>query len=156
MATNEVVPDDIPALVELIVAPVLERRLVSASLEGARRDGALAALELLPKLLAKVATQTNELRPDSARLLADLSDVSGPQYLDHTLNDLCRVQWPAGFHIKIIEVFKVGPTCNCLASLLFYHYLTPQDMALSSKLLRIVVGKGVKQLTEVDLEDLPG
>lgn len=106
VAAGAVPADDVPALVEVLVAPLLERR-GSASLDGPRRDGCVASLELLPKLLARAASKATELRPDSSRLCEDLSKVTGVAYAERIVHDLCKVTWPGGTHVKLVEVFKV-------------------------------------------------
>ena len=112
-AVDGVSPDDVPALVEAVIAPLAERRTAPDGvsvlpLDGAARDGTLAALDLLPKLLARVATKTSPLHPlDRSRLKHDLqSNVDGPGYVSHAVLELNSLRWPAGCQIKIIEVFK--------------------------------------------------
>jgi hypothetical protein len=49
--------------------------------------------------------------------------------------EVCRLQWPGGWHIKLVECFK--------------------DMALPPNLLGTAINKCIKQLDKVAAEELP-
>ena len=88
-AANDVSPDDCPNIVEVALAPLLERDgSHGASLEGGRRDGVLAAIEILPRLLARCATKVEVLRPDKSRLVHDLDGMNGQAYFDHAVDQV--------------------------------------------------------------------
>jgi hypothetical protein len=133
-------PDDVPALVEVVTAPVVERRAEgSRRLEGSRRDGALAGLEALPRLLAKVGAKADLLRPGvgAAASSVDVEGLTGPTFVDHAVRELCRAPWPAGCATKCAEVLK--------------------DLGLPPSLLRGGTAKACRQLKEVEhLDELPG
>lgn len=135
-AADDVAPDDVPMLVEACVAPLLERSGALRT-EGPARDGCLAALSVLPRLLGRVsaAKSSEVLHPDASRLVADLSGCTGAQFCERTVRDLCKVTWPAGCQIKVVEVMK--------------------DMALGPHLLKIAAHKAMRQLQEVQPDELP-
>jgi len=135
-AADDVAPDDVPLLVEACVAPLLERSGALRT-EGPARDGCLAALSVLPRLLGRVssAKSSDVLHPDASRLVADLSGCTGAQFCERTVRDLCKVTWPVGCQIKVVEVLK--------------------DMALGPHLLKMAAHKAMRQLQEVQPDELP-
>ena len=141
-AIDDMTPDDVPGLVEAVIAPLSERRgapegVSVLPLDGAVLNGTLVMLDLLPKLLARVATKVAPLQPpERSRLTRDLPvGIDGPGYARHAVRELNNLRWPLGCQIKIIEVLK--------------------DMLLPLELLQMAATKAARQLKEVPLDDLP-
>ena len=108
--------------------PLVERR-GGARLEGSARDGALAALEVLPRLLARAACKAEPLRPAGGKLRMDLDGLGGPQYAELVVVELCRLSWPSGCQTKLVECLK--------------------DLSLPPGLLKGAAAKACRQLREV-------
>ena len=136
-AVDVISPDQIPAIVDTLVAPLSQRQMASdgittSTLDGAVRDGSLVALDLLPKLLWRVATKASPLRvPDRSCLVHDLSsNMDGQMYVTHAVRIITSLHWPPGCQTKIVEVLK--------------------DMMLPPELLHLAATKATRQLQELN------
>ncbi|KAL3863875.1 hypothetical protein ACJMK2_005602 [Sinanodonta woodiana] len=85
------------------------------------------AFELFPKLLSAMACQEN--------ILYGGSHLSGAEYKSHILNTLCSCKWDAKCVIYLAAMFR--------------------DVPLTSDELKFVIEKVLRQLKELDLQDLP-